>query len=97
MNIFEKLNLCVNTRVFSSISENGALILYFKQNHFENLKKLQSIVNIFVFFVKISCQSKESPLSKQSPFSPIPSFLEKIFHPHPYCKIRESQSQSPSL
>ena len=29
-------------------------------NNFENLKKLQSIVHIFVFFIKISCQSKES-------------------------------------
>ena len=54
-------------------------------------KPLQIIVNIFVFFIKISYQSKESPLSKQSPFSPTPPFLEKIFHPHPYCQIRGSQ------
>ena len=26
-----------------------------------------------------------------SPFSPTPSFLEKTFNPHPYCRIRECQ------
>ena len=76
------LNMCI----FVSTSENEALILCSKKK-----KKLQIIVNIFVFFIKISCQSKESPLSKQSPFSPTPPFLEKIFHPHPYCQIRGSQ------
>ena len=51
---------------------------------FENLKKLESVVNSFAFSIKISCQSKEFPLSKQSPlFSPTPPFLEKIFHPPP--------------
>ena len=51
------LNICV----FASASENGELILYFKKNNFENWKKLQSTANIFVFFIKISCQSKECP------------------------------------
>ena len=46
---------------------------------FENFKKLQSIVNIFVFFITF--------MSNQS----ISLFLEKFFHPHPYCQIRGSQ------
>ena len=33
----------------------------FHKTNFENLKKLESIVIIFVFFIKISYQSKESP------------------------------------
>ena len=37
----------------------------FPRNNFENLK-LQRIENIFICFIKLSCQSKESPLSKQS-------------------------------
>ena len=61
----------------------------FHKTKFGNSKKLESIVNIFVFFTKISCQSKESPLSKQfHPYSPTPLFLEEIFHPHPFCQIR---------
>ena len=72
------LNICV----FASTSEKGALILSLKKNSFENLKKFQSFVNIFVFFIKVSCQSKEPPLSKQSfPFGARPPFLEKIFIP----------------
>ena len=76
------LNICV----FASASETEALILFHKTN-FGNSRKLESIVNIFVLFIKISCQSKESP-----PFGPTPPFLEKIFHPHPYCQIRGTQS-----
>ena len=34
----------------------------FHKTNFGNSKKLESIVNILVFFIKISCQSKESPL-----------------------------------
>ena len=47
-------------------------MLYFKKNL--KIKKLPSIVNIFVFFIKISCRSKESLLSKKSPllFQPLP-------------------------
>ena len=63
---------------------------------FANSKKLESIVDSFVFCIKISCQSKESPLSKESPsFSPTPPFLEKIFHLHPYCQTTGSQSPPP--
>ena len=76
---------------FASISENGALDIIFQKNNTENLKKLEIAVNIFVFFIKTSCQCKESTLSKQSPFSLTPSFLE-MFHPHPYCQIKGSQS-----
>ena len=43
------LNICV----FASTSENGALILYVKKIYFENFKNLQSIVNIFIFFIRI--------------------------------------------
>ena len=43
----------LNIFVFASSTENEALILYFKKNNFENLKILQSIINIFVF-IKIS-------------------------------------------
>ena len=41
--------------------------LIFQKKYFETLKKLKTIVNIFVLFIRISCQTKESPLSKQSP------------------------------
>ena len=68
MSIFEKLNPweyeIQNIYVSATNHENGARILYFKENNFENLVKLQSIVNNLVFFIKNSCQSKESPLSK---------------------------------
>ena len=68
--------------------------LYFKRNNFENLKKLQSIVNIFVFFIKISRQNKESPpfLNNHSFSTRNPPFLKRVFQPHPYCQIRGSQS-----
>ena len=61
------LNTCVS--VFAN--ETGPLILYFIKLNLrikkKNKKNLKSIVNIFVFFIKISCQSKESPLSRESP------------------------------
>ena len=60
----------------------------FHKTNFEKLKKLESIVNIFVFFVKISCQRKESPR--------LP-FLRKIFHLHPYCQIRRTRCPLPPL
>ena len=47
----------------------------FHKISFKNLKKLERIVNIFVFFIKISCQSKEPSLSKQSP---------PLVQPHPF-------------
>ena len=42
------LNICI----FASASENGALIFIFHKTNFENSKKLEGIVNIFVFFYK---------------------------------------------
>ena len=58
------LNICT----FASASEIGALILYSTKLILKIQKKPESIVNHFVFFIKISCQSKESPLlSKQFP------------------------------
>ena len=73
---------------------------YFKIYHqvIENSKKLESIIfNVFVFFKKI-CQSEEPPLPLSKlfpPVSPIPPFLEKIFHPHPNFQIRGSQPPFP--
>ena len=62
----------------------------FQKNNFENSEKLQSIVNIFVFFVKVSYQSIESlPFLNSPPFSSPPPVL---FHPHPHFQIRGSQS-----
>ena len=81
MNIFEKLNLCEYLiHVFVSTNENRALILYFKK----------IISNNFVFFIKISCQSKESSFLSIPLLSPTAPFQEKIFHLHPYCQIRGS-------
>ena len=51
----------------------------FHKTNFENSKKLESIVNIFVFFIKMSCQSKESPLSKQSPLYSNPTLSGKKY------------------
>ena len=34
---------------------------------FENSRKLESVINSVVFCIKISCQSKEFPLSKKFP------------------------------
>ena len=50
--------------------------------------------NYFVICKKIWCQSKEPPppFSKQFPFSPTPPFLEKIYHPHPYCHTWGTQT-----
>ena len=53
--------------LFQNLSTN-----YFK------IRKLESIL-IFYLFINILFQSEESPpLSKQSPFTPTPLFLEKI-------------------
>ena len=59
-------------------------------------KNLQSIVNIFIFFIKILCQSKEYPLPKQSPLIPTLPLLEKIFHPYP-CQIAKLEEVNPPL
>ena len=58
----------------------------FRKNAYENLKKLESIL-IFL--------SKDLPVLSNLPFSPTPFSLEKIFHPHPYCQIKESSSFDP--
>ena len=52
-------NICV----FAATNENEALTSYLKKNDFENLQTGEH-VNIFVFLIKTSCQSKESSLSK---------------------------------
>ena len=41
--------------------------IYISKKYFENWKKLQRIVNLFVFLIKISCQSKESSLFLNNP------------------------------
>ena len=46
---------------FAFASEIGALIYISKKLILIISKKLENIVNIFVFFIKISYQSKESP------------------------------------
>ena len=53
--------------MYASTSVDRALILCFK--NFENLRNLElTRINILVFFIKISCQSKESPFSSAPPF-----------------------------
>ena len=44
------------------------------------------------FLWKFNIKVKNPPLP---PLSSIPPFLQKIFHPHPYCKIWGSQSPLP--
>ena len=88
MNIFEKINLCDYMR-FCIYHWKWGTNFIFQENNSKNLQNLQNIVNIFVFFMKISCQSKESPLSKQYPFSPTLPFLEKISHPTLIAKSEE--------
>ena len=68
------LNICE----FASASENGALILYFT--------KLESIVYIFVFVLKISRQSKNPPLL---PFVQPHPFYKKYFIPTLIAKLEE--------
>ena len=82
------LNICV----FASTSENEALIFYFKKIILKIKKNCLALSIFLSFFIKILCQSKEFPLSTQSTLKSNPSLLEKIFHPHPHCQIRGSQS-----
>ena len=64
----------------------------FQKNDFWKFKKIGKHFNIFVYLIKIPCQSKEFPLSKQFPsFSPTPPFLEKIFYLHRYSQIWRTQ------
>ena len=64
----------------------------FHKTNVGNAQKLESIVNIFVFLIKISCQSKESPpLAQLHPFWKkyfIPTLISKLeeFNPSPLCK-----------
>ena len=62
MNIFEKLSLCEYERnAFLLIPVKwGTNFIFQKKILLKIKKKLHNIVNIFVFFFKISCQSKES-------------------------------------
>ena len=57
------LNICV----FAAANENEPMISYLKKKWFWKFIQTGEHVNIFVFFIKTSCQSKESSLSKQSP------------------------------
>ena len=78
------LNICLFT--------SGALILYFAKLILRIQKKLESIINIFIFFIKISCKAKNPPFLDNTPLSPTPPFLQKIFDPHSYCQIRGTKS-----
>ena len=49
----------LNIYVFASASENG-LDFIFHETNFENLKKLESTVNIFVLFVFLNFMSKQT-------------------------------------
>ena len=83
------LNICV----FASTSENEVLIFYFKKIILKIEKELLSTVYVFVFFYKkFMSKQRIPPFYTIPPFSPTLPFLEKIFHPHPYCQIRGSQS-----
>ena len=66
---------------------------------FENLKNLESVVNSFVFCIKVSCQtqSKGSPsLSKQSPSLVQPhSFRKNILSPPLLSNQRKSIPPTP--
>ena len=54
--------------------------LIFRKTDFNNSKKLESIVNVFVFFIKASFQSKEFP-----PFLNNPA-ISSLIQPHPFWK-----------
>ena len=65
----------LNIFVFGFASENGTLILCCKKITLSFVKKFDAKAK----------SPPPSPFSKQFPFSPTPPFLEKIYHPHPYC------------
>ena len=95
INIYEKLNVCGYIKYM-----HFCLLLVkmwyriFQKTNFQNSKKLESIVNIFVFLEKLHVRAKNPPLSKQSLFILTPPFLEKSFYP-PYCQIREVNPPPP--
>ena len=58
----------------------------FRKSIFKIKKKLQKHCRFYENFMA----KQTSPSFLNNPlFSPTPPFLEKIFHPHPYCQIRE--------
>ena len=74
MNIFQKFNLCECYIFVFSTSENEALILAIFQE-FKKFLKLQSIANIFVFFLNF--------MSNNPPFIAIleevnPPFIKEV-------------------
>ena len=59
-------------------------------------EKIGEHFNIFVFYIKISCQSKESLLSKRSHlYSPTFPYLEKIYFLPTLSAKLEELNQSP--
>ena len=72
----------LNIFVFGFASENGTLILCCKKITLSFVKKFDAKAK----------SPPPSPFSKQFPFSPTPPFLEKIYHPHPYCHTWGTQT-----
>ena len=71
------------------------LILYFMKLILRIQKKQENIVNIFLF-IKISCQSKESPLSKKSsPLVQPHPIYKKYFFPTLIVKLEEVNLPAP--
>ena len=71
ISLYEKLNLCEMHSFLPLLVKMGTT-LHFKKVIFENLEELENILIFLSFFIKISCQSKESP------YSPTPLFLESL-------------------
>ena len=72
----------LNIFAFGFASENGTLILCCKKITLSFVKKFDAKAK----------SPPPSPFSKQFPFSPTPPFLEKIYHPHPYCHTWGTQT-----
>ena len=77
------LNICV----FTSASEIGALILYFKKLILRIKKKTGKQQK---FHVK--AKNPSHPFLDNTLFSSTAPFLQKIFQPHPYCQLRGTKS-----
>ena len=78
---------------FPSASENQALDFIFHKTSFENYKKTGKHCKYFCLFYKNLMSKQRIPPFQTIPlFGPTLPFLEKIFHPHPYCQIKGSQS-----
>ena len=63
----------------------------FQKNNVRNFKKLQSIKYFCLFWKYFMSKQRILPFLNNPPFCPTPTYLEKIFHPHPDCQIRGSQ------